>query len=128
MGCQTMNICFGAHSAGLNGRDPRVGKLVLVIDRCLRGLDCNPIRSLLVFTKRVAVSSRFLVRKLEIDPSSSTFNDLERFLNDSSCTLEVQKVRAVVMNKLDDGRGNVDMENRCVGKKNTKGIHQLLCM
>lgn len=75
MGCQTMNICFGSQSGGLNGRDPRVGKLVFVIDRCLRGLDCNPIRSLLVFTKR-AVSSRFLVRKLEIDPSSSTFNDL----------------------------------------------------
>ena len=34
------------------------------------------------------------------------------------------KVKAVVMNKL-VGRGNVDMENRCVGKKIRKGIHQL---
>ena len=35
-------------------------------------------------------------------------------------TSEAVKVKAVVMNKL-VGRGNVDMENRCVGKKYERG-------
>ena len=40
-------------------------------------------------------------------------------------TSEAVKVKAVVMNKL-VGRGNVDMENRCVARKKIrKGIHQL---